>query len=147
MADSARPTIVALIAEDGRYADVRRQALERAREAGATLLYFDVDAGGSLLESPLPTEWSGQGQQEQFGDRLDVNDLEAAGRAPIARAVREARDAGIEAWGWLPDKADAEALAEYASAQSASLVIVPEHERDIAETVTAEVEIVAPRSP
>lgn len=147
MAQSATTTIVALIAEDGRYAEVRRQAIERAREAGATLLYFDVDAGGSFLESPLPTNWSGQGQQEQFGDRLDVDDLEAAGRAPIARAVREARDAGIEAWGWLPDKADADALAEYAASQSASLVIVPEHERELAEAVTAEVEVVTPRSP
>jgi nucleotide-binding universal stress UspA family protein len=142
MPDASAPTILAVVAEDGRYAHVRRRAIERARAEGATLLLFDVDAQGSIFDSPLPTAWSGQGQEDQFGDRLTPNDLEAAGRAPLARAVQEARDAGVEAWGWLPRKADADHLADYAIAQGASLIVVSDTERDLTTEIDLPVEVV-----
>jgi hypothetical protein len=135
-------TIIAVTGEDDRYAQVRRHAVERARAAGATLVLFDVDARPSLLESPLPTNWSGQGEEEQFGDRLSTQDLEAAGRRPIADQVREARAAGVEAFGWLPDSADAAALREYAVRQGAGLVVVPAGDSAFDADVGAPVEAV-----
>jgi hypothetical protein len=135
-------TIIAIAAEDDRYAHVRRRAIERARASGATLVLFDVDAQPSALESPLPTNWSGHGEEEQFGDRLSVNDLEAAGRQPIAEQVRQAQAAGVEAFGWLPDKADADGLREYVVRQRADLVVVPAGEEELAAKLGAGVEVV-----
>jgi hypothetical protein len=135
-------TIIAVTGEDDRYAQVRRHAVERARATGATLVLFDVDARPSLLESPLPTNWSGQGEEEQFGDRLSIEDLEAAGRRPIADQVREARAAGVEAFGWLPDSADAAALRDYAVRQQAGLVVVPAGDSAFEADVGAPVEAV-----
>jgi nucleotide-binding universal stress UspA family protein len=140
---SNQPTIIAIAAEDDRYAHVRRRAIERARAAGATLVLFDVDARPSPLESPLPTNWSGQGEEEQFGDRLSLQDLEAAGRRPIADQVREAQAAGVEAFGWLPDSADADALRDYAVRQGADLVLVPAGDEKFDGDVGARVEVVA----
>ena len=75
-------------------------------------------------ESPFPTAWSGDGEEEQFGDRLGPNDLMAAGREPLARTVGELRATGLDAWAWLPDTADAEHLATYAAEQHAGLILV-----------------------
>ena len=135
-------TIVAVVGEDGRFDHVRRRAVERARETGATLLLFDYDAGTSLLESPRPTNWSAQGEEQQFGDRLTTNDLETLGRAPIADQVRDARASGVDAFGWLPENADADALRAYAVAQGAGLVIVPDGEEDFAGDLGVPVEVV-----
>jgi hypothetical protein len=85
----------------------------------------------SPLESPLPTDWSGEGEQEQFGDRLAPNDLVAAGREPLAQQVEELRGRGVDAWAWLPDPADAEHLAAYAADQGASLVLVSAADADL----------------
>jgi len=68
---------------------------------------FDLDADLGPFESPLPTGWSGDGQEDQFGSRLDAADLEAAGQPRLAERVRALEDAGIDARGWLPPKADA----------------------------------------
>ncbi|HEV8489510.1 MAG TPA: hypothetical protein VGQ58_06950 [Candidatus Limnocylindrales bacterium] len=143
MTETREPrTIVAVVAEDGRFDHVRRRAIERARESGATLVLFDLDAGQSLLESPRPTNWSAQGEEEQFGNRLTIGDLEALGRGPIADQVRDARALGVDAFGWLPEKADRDALREYAAGQGARLVVVPAGERDLADDLGVPVEIV-----
>jgi hypothetical protein len=136
------PTIVAVTGEDDRFAEVRRHAVERARATGAALVLFDVDAPPSILESPLPTNWSGHGEEEQFADRLSAEDLEAAGRHPIAEQVREARAAGVEAFGWLPETADAAALREYAVREHAGLVLVPAGDDTFAAHVGAPFEAV-----
>jgi hypothetical protein len=135
-------TIVAVVGEDGRFDHVRRRAIERALESRATLILFDFDAGQSPLESPLPTNWSAQGEEEQFGDRLTVNDLETLGRAPLADQVRDARALGVEAFGWLPEKADAESLRVYAAGQGAGLVVVPAGEAGLADDLGIPVEAV-----
>lgn len=134
--------VIAVVGDDRRFEPVRRRAVELAAERGAPLVLFDVDAGRSLLESPKPTNWSADGEKEQFRDRLTVNDLESLGRGPLADQVRISRDAGVESYGWLPDNADAATLRDYADRQNATAVLVPDAERGLAEGLTATVEIV-----
>jgi hypothetical protein len=94
------------------------------------VILYDVDAGG-LFASPVPTEWSGEGQEElveeEAGprDRLDPDELDTAGRSAIADQVRSMRSMGVDAWGWLPTTKDAGDLAAYAERQGATLVLVP----------------------
>ena len=83
------------------------------------------------MESPLPTSWSGDGEEQQFGDRLGPNELIAAGRAGLARDVGQLRKEGVDAWGWLPENADAEHLAAYAADQAAELVLVSTDDGDL----------------
>ncbi len=113
----------------------RQHLLERAeslgRDAGATVILFDRDADLGPLVSALPTAWSGEGDEDAFGDRLDPDDLETVGQAALAEQVRGLRAAGIEAFGWLPPKADAKSLAEYATKQGASTVLVSAEDTDI----------------
>jgi hypothetical protein len=117
-------TIVAVARGDESHAAVRKRAAALARQVGSTLILWAADAPISPLESPLPTGWSGDGEQEQFGDRLGPNDLMAAGREDLARQIGELRKEGVDAWAWLPGTADAEHLAEYAADQGATLVLV-----------------------
>jgi len=124
-------TIVAVTTEDDTHAPVRKPAAELARHVGSTVILWASDAAVGPFESPLPTNWSGDGETEQFGDRLGPNDLMAAGREPLARQVGELRNAGIDAWGWLPESADAEHLAAYAADQEAELVLVSAADDDL----------------
>jgi nucleotide-binding universal stress UspA family protein len=119
----AARTIVAVVTESGGDR-VRDRAVEIARERGAGVILYDADAGSRLLEDPLPNQFSAHGEEEQFGDRLTVNDLEAAGRGPLARQVRAAQEAGVEAWGWLPSDTKADTLREYARQQGADTVLL-----------------------
>ena len=125
--DSSKPrhaTIVAVTAEDDAHGTVRKRAADVARGEDSTVILWAVDATKSPLESPLPTNWSGEGETEQFGDRLGPNDLIAAGHEALALQVGELRQKGVDAWAWLPDPADATHLATYAIEQGASLVLV-----------------------
>lgn len=125
-------TIVAVTTADAEsHAAVRKRAATIASSAGSTVILWAIDSAPSPLEAPLPTEWSGEGEEAQFGDRLSAADLEAAGREPLARQVDELRDRGIDAYGWLPDSPDAEHLAEYAADQGASLVLVSTNDADL----------------
>jgi hypothetical protein len=117
-------TLVAVTTEGDAHAAVRKRAAMLARDAGSTVILWAADASLSPLESPLPTGWSGDGEEEQVGDRLGPDDLEAAGREPLARQVRQLRADGIDAWAWLPDTADADHLASYALEQGATLVLL-----------------------
>jgi len=125
-------TVIAVTTEDDRYAANRREAIDRAKAAHATLILYDLDAGRSPLESPLPTDWDGEGVREAVGDRLGPDELDASGRGPIADQVRRARADGLEAWGWLPARDDRETLVAYALDQPAPLVVVPADETDLA---------------
>ncbi len=123
MTTTPSSTIVAVVSEDGSE-PVRHRAIELARESGGGLIFWDADAGGRLLEDPLPNELSADGEEEQFGERLSVRDLEAAGRAPMARLVREAEEAGVQAWGWLPSDQKPDSLRDYASRHGVGTVVV-----------------------
>ncbi len=117
-------TLVAYVGEDGRHAAVARAAVELARQRDLPLILFDADAP-SGLGSPLPTEWSADGAEALFQDRLGPADLERAGGGTMARMVEAARGHGVQAWAWLPDGADPEDLATYAHAQRAVAIVVP----------------------
>jgi nucleotide-binding universal stress UspA family protein len=134
---SPRSTIVAVTSDDARHIPVLTRAAAAARERNARVILFDLDADLGPLESPLPTAWSGDGEEQQFGSRLDANDLEAAGQGRLAERVRTLEDAGIEATGWLPPNADADALANYAADQGADLVIVSTDDTDLIDSFTS----------
>jgi hypothetical protein len=113
---SPRPAaIVAVTGHDNRREAVLKRAASVARAAGSAVILWDRDAATTPLESPLPTDWSGDGEEDQFGDRLAPNDLVAAGQEPLARQVDALRNDGIDAWGWLPNGAEADQLARYAA--------------------------------
>jgi hypothetical protein len=134
----AAPTIIAATGEDSRHRSVIKRATAMASESGGTVILYDLDADTGPLASPLPTEWSADGEQEQFGDRLSPNDLEAAGRAALADQVRAIRAAGVTAFGWLPAKADATSIAEYAAKQGAEVVLVSTEDAELVEALRAE---------
>src|SRR3954451_4879210 len=123
-------TIVAVTGEDDRYRAVRSRATALAAGGRGTVILYDLDAGG-LFSSPVPTEWSGEGQQElteqEAGprDRLDPDELDTAGRAAGAEQGRQLRSVGVDAWAWLPTSKGTADLAEYAERQGASLFLVP----------------------
>lgn len=135
-------TVIAVTGEDDRFEPVRNAAVDRALAEHATLILYDLDASESPLESPLPTEWSAEGTEEEVGDRLGPEELEAAGRATIATQVREARAKGLDAWGWLPDKADRDALVAYAARQPGGHVMVPKGDEDLQLEDLPEAEVV-----
>ena len=121
---SAPRTILAYTAEDGRLDAVRRAALDLARRDGSRLILYDVDAAG-IFQKPLPTNWSGQGSEREFGDVLGPADLERAGRHAIASQVVEARAGGVDAWAWLPGALGTRDLAEYVGRVGADLIVIP----------------------
>ena len=124
-ADRGRRTIVAYAAEDGKLDALREVAVNRARDESARLILYDVDAAG-IFQKPLPTEWSGEGSERQFGDVLGPADLERAGRHAVARQVADARAAGVDAWAWLPGDLGEADLAEYLRKVGADVLLVPE---------------------
>jgi hypothetical protein len=140
MAEQQR-TILAAVREDGSEI-VHRSAVERARNDGARLILYDLDASPTPLESPLPTNWSAEGTEDQFGTPLGPNDLEAAGRHSLADAVRHARDAGVDAGAWLAESDDADDLGDYASRVRADLVLVSHADEDLVEGLDVPAEIV-----
>lgn len=115
--------IIAIVREDGSD-PIRRRAIELAREVGAHLILWDGESGGRLLEDPLPNQYSADGEEEQFSERLSANDLEAAGRASLARQVREAQAAGLQVWAWLPSDQKVDTLRDYASRHGVGTVVV-----------------------
>ena len=126
-----QPTVLAVLREDQHAPRVRRVALDRARADGARLVLYDLDASPSPLESPLPTNWSADGAEDEFGALLGPGDLEAAGRASLAEAVRGAREAGLDATAWLPESDDVKELAEFARSVGAHVVVVSAEDADL----------------
>src|SRR6476469_1358451 len=106
-------TIIAVTAEDDRHAMVVDRAAGLAIETNATVILYHLDLDISPPESAFPRAWPGDGDEEPFGDRLDPNDLEAAGRRALADQVRVIRAAGIDAFGWLPPTPDPDSLVQY----------------------------------
>ena len=127
----APDSIIAITAEDDRFKDARRRAIELARHGTRTLVLYDWDAP-SLFGEPLPTWWSSDGWDSRFPDRLDPEELDGVGRSEIARQVREARAAGVDAFGWLPSDHGPGALADYATRQGAWTVVVPHDLEELA---------------
>jgi hypothetical protein len=118
-----KQTIVALTADDDRFAPARRSALDLAREAGAELILYDWDAA-MVLEDPLPSFWSAD-REDPIPDRLDEAALEAAGRHHIAKQVRQASESGVVTTAWLPSSHEPSDLLAYAKDHAALAIVVP----------------------
>src|SRR4051812_39440839 len=122
--------IVAVTGEDDRYRPVRSRATALAAGGRGTVILYDLDAAG-VFSSPVPTEWSGEGEKELTEeasgprDRLDPDELDTAGRGGVANQVRQLRSMGGDAGAWLPRRKDAPVLAESAERRGASLVLFP----------------------
>jgi hypothetical protein len=117
------PTIIAITAEDDRFATTRRAATELAKEQGADLILYDWDAA-EFMSEPLPGQWSGD-VEGSIMDRLDEPALEAAGRHAIAEQVGVAREAGVGTTAWLPSTHDPADLRDYARDHRAITIVVP----------------------
>src|SRR3954470_18892027 len=91
-------TIVAVTTADDSHAAVRKRAAALGHQIGSSVILWARDASISPLESPLPTDWSGEGEQDELGARLGPTALVPAGREPLARQVGELRKDGLDAW-------------------------------------------------
>ena len=74
----------------------------------------------------MPNAIDAEGAGNRFGDRLGLADLEYLGRAAVASQVVEGRSAGARVAAWLPKDHGMGALAEYAHAEGAHIVFLPE---------------------
>lgn len=117
--------IVVCTDETGRYDASVDTALDRASAEGASVILYNVTAPGSAFSNPRPNEWAGEGAAEEYDRPLDPVALEKLGRHEFAMQVQRARERGLDAYGWLPDKIGGEALATYAAQQQADLVLLP----------------------
>jgi hypothetical protein len=117
-------TIIAVVDDEPGTDPVVQRAIELGMDGGARVVLYDIAATGGPLASPLPTEFASDGPDRGVPPLLTAQDLEAAGQARLARRVRALAEAGIDAFGWLPEKDDAEHLAEYARAVGATRVLV-----------------------
>ncbi len=123
--DMAGPAVVAYTTENDAHRPVRQAAQAHALEHGCVLVLYTADAAGFMSE-PLPNAIDADGADDRFGGRLGLADLEYLGRPEIAAQVVEGRDAGARVATWLPKGHGMGALAEYASAQGAHIVFLPE---------------------
>jgi hypothetical protein len=120
-----RGTVVAYTTQDDEHAAVRLAAVQHARDHGCTVVLYAADSA-SAWEEPMPNQWASEGEDKQFGDRLNPADLEFLGRQVIADQVREAQAGGVDAFGWLPKDHGPQALAKYARQQGSHRVFVPD---------------------
>ena len=147
-ADDAVPSarlLVAYVSEDTELDHVRDAALEIGRR-GAKVILYDRDSA-SAFSDPMPNQWASQAEGAQFGDPLSDQELVKLGREPFARKVAAAREAGVDAWGWLASDHGTDALVAYAHDHGADLILLPADledpgltERLKGETVEAAVE-------
>lgn len=127
--------IVVCTDDSGQHAGAIAEATRRAVESGARVILYDVTASGTMT-SPRPNEWAGEGEQEVYDRPLDPVAIEKLGRHDFAVQVEQARAAGADAYGWLPDETGGAAIASYAARENAGLILVPaslESEKIIAE--------------
>jgi len=124
-ANARGPAVIAVASDDDRYADVRHAAMDVAAGEDVRLILYDWDAA-TVLGDPLPSAWSAEGADEAVPSELDASDLEAAGREPLIRQLREAQGRGIRTTAWLPSSPGPEALVTYAREHGAVAIAVPQ---------------------
>jgi hypothetical protein len=119
-----QPTTIVAVVDDGPTTDsIMQRVTELGFEHSARVVLYDVAATGGPLASPLPTEFASDGPDKGVPPLLTAQDLDAAGQADLARRVRALSEAGIDAYGWLPEGDDADQLTEYAAAIGATRVV------------------------
>jgi len=116
-------TIVAVMNDEEAADPVVQRATELGFQRSARVVLYDVGARVSPLESLLPTGFASDGPDHGAPPLLSAADLEAAGQGPLARRVRALVEAGIDAYGWLPDSDTPEHLTDYARAIGATGII------------------------
>jgi len=116
--------LVAFVSEDDELDHVRDAALELGAKAEARVILYDRDSASAFAD-PMPNQWGSQAEGAQFGDPLSDQDLVKLGREPFARKVAAAREAGVDAWGWLASDHGTDAMVEYARGHGADLVLLP----------------------
>lgn len=121
--------IVAQVGEGGAHDEVRRAALDLAERAHASLVLYDDDAD-SLLSEPMPSNWSADGADDEFGDLLSPDDLDVLGRPELSDMVAEARERGLDVHGWLAGGRGIDSITDYAERISADLILVPDEALD-----------------
>jgi nucleotide-binding universal stress UspA family protein len=115
--------LVAYVSEDEELDHVRDAALEIGRR-GAKVILYDRDSASAFAD-PMPNQWGSQAEGAQFGDPLSDQELVKLGREPFARKVAAARQAGVDAWGWLAADHGTDALVTYARDHGADLILLP----------------------
>src|SRR5512132_2904087 len=115
--------LVAYVSEDDELDHVRDAALEIGR-GGAKVILYDRDSASAFAD-PMPNQWASQAEGAQFGDPLSDQELVKLGREPFARKVAAAREAGVDAWGWLASDHGTEAMVAYARDHGADLILLP----------------------
>jgi hypothetical protein len=128
--------VLAVTTDDDRFRATRVEAVRIAAGDGSRLILYDWDAP-SVLGDPLPSSWSAEGTDTDVPSELDEQALEAAGRSSIARQVRDARRAGVQATAWLPSDPGPDAMVRWARDHGATTIVVPDDldERGKLETV------------
>jgi nucleotide-binding universal stress UspA family protein len=116
--------LVAYVSEDDELDHVRDAAVELGGKAGAKVILYDRDSA-SAFSDPMPNQWASQAEDAQFGDPLSDQELVKLGREPLARKVAAAREAGVDAWGWLASDHGTDALVDYARDHGADLILLP----------------------
>lgn len=126
-ADDAVPSarlLVAYVSEDDELDHVRDAAVALGRRDGAKVILYDRDSASAFTD-PMPNQWASQAEGAQFGDPLSDQELVKLGREPFARKVAAAREAGVDAWGWLASDHGTDAVVAYARDHGADLILLP----------------------
>jgi hypothetical protein len=122
--------IVACTDASGRFDAVREVAVRQAAEhAGSRVIFYDVTNDGTFSD-PRPNFWAGEGEAEMYDQPLDPIKIEKLGRHDLAVQVMRAREAGVDAYGWLPNEAGGKGLLAYADRVGADLVLLPATDED-----------------
>ncbi|GAC1467317.1 MAG: hypothetical protein NVS2B16_17130 [Chloroflexota bacterium] len=98
--------IVAVVNETCR-TDTWKAAVELALDRNSKLILYDIDAPSMLFDS-LPSL-----DAERYRHPFNASELNHFGRPDLGEQVDAAREAGIEAWGWLPSSARPNVLVDY----------------------------------
>jgi nucleotide-binding universal stress UspA family protein len=88
------------------------------------VILYDRDSASAFAD-PMPNQWASQAEGAQFSDPLSDQELVKLGREPFARKVAAARQAGVDAWGWLASDHGTDALVTYARDHGADLILLP----------------------
>jgi hypothetical protein len=124
-ATQTQPAVLAVTADDDRYATTRTEAARIAAEQGGRLILYDWDAA-TVFGDPLPSAWSAEGTGADTPSELGEADLEAAGRAPLIDQLADARRAGIPVTAWLPSEPGPDAMVRWAREHGVTTIVVPD---------------------
>jgi hypothetical protein len=112
-------SILAVTADDNRYAPCVAEALRLALPDNAHVVLYDIDAA-SFWSAPLSNI-----SLQRSEKALSPSELRRNGRAVIAEQVEAFREHGLKAWGWLPADKKADSLVDYAREVNAQRIVIP----------------------